>query len=153
MGFLMGCLLLNGLRKLSTFANHATIIPLRLTGGAYVVYQQFGDNSNLDEIKRTLYKAFGMHVFVAWQQFGGWWLCPGEMVNGYLAELCKICVIRLLQVSSMIDELPTDQLLAWAWNILRETEYVAATSMWYCNMMETLMILPSWQQVWRPNML
>ena len=35
------------------------VITLRLTKGAYVVYQQFGDDADLEEIKCALYTAFG----------------------------------------------------------------------------------------------
>ena len=35
------------------------VIPLRLTKGAYAVYQQLGDDVDLEEIKCALYMAFG----------------------------------------------------------------------------------------------
>ena len=38
--------------------------PLSLMNGAYVVYQQLGDDANLEEIKCALYMAFGMDPFI-----------------------------------------------------------------------------------------
>lgn len=67
------------------------IIPLMLTGGAYEIYQQLGNDVDLDQIKCTLYKVFGTDTFVAWQQFVGEQLCPGKRL--YLADLCKISVL------------------------------------------------------------
>lgn len=90
------------------------------------MYRQFVD---LNKIKHALYKAFETDTFVASQQYVGWWLCSGEPVNVYLADLCKISVFgsmndqimgyafsaglpedvsRLLWLFSRLDELPTD---------------------------------------------
>lgn len=44
-----------------------TIFFMRLTGEAYVVYQQLRGEANLDKIKCALHKSFGMDAFVVWQ--------------------------------------------------------------------------------------
>lgn len=68
----------------------ATVIPLRLTGEAYAVYQQLGDESDWEEIKQNLYTAFSSDPFVAWQQFTTWRLHPNETVDVHLADLWKL---------------------------------------------------------------
>ena len=55
--------------KLCKIKEPVTVIPLRLSGGAYAVYQQLEDEPDWDEIKHSLYTAFGTDPFVAWQQF------------------------------------------------------------------------------------
>ena len=50
------------------------VIPLRLTKGAYAVYQQLRDDADLEEIKRALYAAFGTNPFITWKQFVRQWL-------------------------------------------------------------------------------
>ena len=62
--------------KLCKIKEPATVIPLRSTGGAYIVYQQLGDEPDWDEIKHSLYTVFGTDPFVAWQQFISWRLHP-----------------------------------------------------------------------------
>lgn len=57
--------------KLCKIKESATVISLRLTEGAYTVYQQFRDEADLDKIQHSFYKASGMDAF-AWQQFVGW---------------------------------------------------------------------------------
>ena len=51
--------------KLSKIKEPATVILLRLTSGAYAVYQQLEDEPDWDEIKHSLYTAFGTDPFVA----------------------------------------------------------------------------------------
>ena len=43
------------------------VIPLKLMKGAYVVYQQLGEDADLEEIKHALYTAFGTDPFIAWK--------------------------------------------------------------------------------------
>lgn len=136
--------------KLCKIKEPATVIPLRLTGGAYAVYQQLGDEPDWDEIKQSLYTAFGTDPFVAWQQFTSRTLQPKETVDVYLADLRKLSVpfggvndkilscaflvglpeevSKLLRASSRIDELSTDELLARARNICKEQEPIAAAA-------------------------
>ena len=51
--------------KLFRVKEPSMVIPLRLTKGAYAVYQQLGDDADLEEIKC----AFGTDPFIAWKQF------------------------------------------------------------------------------------
>ena len=122
---------------------------LRLTKGAYAVYQQLGDDAGLEEIKQVLYAAFGADSFVAWSWFTKWWLEPGETVDVYRADLRRLAVpfggandrilgcaflagllddaSWLLRASSRLNELGLDELLARAQNILKDdTEPVSA---------------------------
>ena len=50
--------------KLCRIKEPSMVIPLRLTKGAYAVYQQLGDDADLEEIKRALYTAFGTDPFI-----------------------------------------------------------------------------------------
>ena len=120
----------------------ALVIPLRLTKGAYAVYQQLKDDAGLEEIKQALYAAFGADPFVARRQFTEWRLEPCETVDVYLADLRKLAVpfggmtnrilgcaflaglpddaSRLLRAPSRLNELGQDELLARARNILKD---------------------------------
>ena len=120
----------------------ALVIPLRLTKGAYAVYQQLGDDASLEEIKQALYAAFGADPFVAWRQFTEQRLEPDETVDVYLADLRKLavpfgsatpCILgcaflagllddtsRLLQASLRLNELGLVKLPARARNILKD---------------------------------
>ena len=57
--------------KLFKVKDPSMVIPLRLTKRAYVVYQQLGDDADLEEIKRALYTPFGTYPFITWKQFVG----------------------------------------------------------------------------------
>lgn len=48
-----------------------TVIPLRLTGGAFAVYQQLppDDKRNVEKIKHALFTAFAADSFSAYEQF------------------------------------------------------------------------------------
>lgn len=136
--------------RLFTVKEPATVIPLRLTKGAYAVYQHLKNDADLEEIKRALYTAFGTDSFIAWKQFVGRRLEPGETVDVYLADLRKLavpfggatdCILecaflvglpdnvsRLLRSSLRLDELGIDELLARARNILKDTKMIAAAA-------------------------
>ena len=136
--------------RLSKIKAPAEVIPLRLTGGAYAVYQQLKDEADLDEIKHALYTAFGMDESLAWKQFIGRRLCPGETVDVYLADLRKLSVAfggvsdrvlgcafmeglpedvsRLMRASSKPGEMGIDQQLARARTIVKEAEHAAAAA-------------------------
>ena len=68
------------------------VILLRLTAGAYAVYQQLKKEANLDEIKYALYMAFGTDEFITWRGVIGRRLLPGETVRVYLTDLRKLSV-------------------------------------------------------------
>ena len=71
------------------------VIPLRLFGRAFAVYQQLSpeEKQNYERIKAALYKAFAIDPSTAWQQFETRTLHPGEIVDVYLAELTKLTVL------------------------------------------------------------
>ena len=136
--------------RLSKIKEPALVIPLRLTKGAYAVYQQLEDDVDLDGIKQALYAAFGVDPFIAWKQFTERRLGPGETVDVYLADLKRLAIpfggandrimgcaflaglpddtSRLLRASSRLTELGLDELLARARNILKEVGPVAAAA-------------------------
>lgn len=68
------------------------VIPLRLTGGAFAVYQQMPDEDKPDaaKIKEALRRAFGIDKFVAYEQFVSRRLRTGESVEVYLADLKRL---------------------------------------------------------------
>ena len=135
--------------RLCKITGPTLVIPLRLTKGAYAVYQQLGDDTGLEEVKQALYAAFGADPFVTWRRFTERRLEPGETVDIYLADLRKLaapfggtndrilgCTFlaglpgdasRLLLAFSRLNELGLDELLARARNILKDdTESVSA---------------------------
>ena len=115
-----------------------------------MVYQQLRDDADLEEIKRALYTAFRTDPFITWKQFVGRRLEPSEMVDVYLADLrrqevpfggatnrileCAFIagfpedVSQLLWMSSRLDKLGIDELLARTQNILKDTELVTAAA-------------------------
>ena len=119
-------------------------IPLKLIKGAYTVYQQLGDDADLEDIKHALYTAFGTDPFITRKKFVRRLLKPSETVDIYLANLRRLAVpfggatdrilecrflarlpddiSWLLRVSSRPDKLGIDELLARARNILKDTE-------------------------------
>jgi len=129
-----------------------TVIPLRLTGGAFAVYQQLtsADKKDFDKIKRALYTAFAADSFLAYEQFIARKLQPGETVDVFLAELRKLAtslgglsdkvlscafvaglpdaVRQLLRASCRMDTLTVEQLLARARAIMTEESDVVAAA-------------------------
>ena len=71
------------------------VIPLRLSGGAFAVYQQLSaeEKQSYERIKAALYKAFAIDPATAWEQFEARALHPGETVDVYLAELTELTVL------------------------------------------------------------
>ena len=72
------------------------IIPLRLMGGAFAVFQQLKeeDKRDFDWIKAAIYTAFAVDGFMAFDQFAERWLHPGESVDVYLAVAEAFGVVR-----------------------------------------------------------
>ena len=70
-------------------------IPLRLMGGAFIVFQQVKeeDKRDFDRIKAALYTAFAADGFMAFDQFVERRLHHGESVDVYLAELRRLSVL------------------------------------------------------------
>lgn len=69
-----------------------TVVPLRLTGGAFAVYQQLSspDKEKYEKIKVALVSAFAADKFVAYEQFVARRLREGESVDVYLANLLRL---------------------------------------------------------------
>lgn len=121
------------------------VVPMRLTGGAYAVYQQLADEKKTDFacIKRALFTAFALDPVTAWKEFMARKLHPGETVDVYLAELKKLSVLfggmsdkglvcafvaglpksveDLLRASSQVDEMDISEVLARARAILKKS--------------------------------
>lgn len=68
------------------------VIPLRLTDGAFAVYQQLSDAEKKDakHIKEALTTAFGIDAFSAYEEFAARRIKPGETVDVYMAALKKL---------------------------------------------------------------
>ena len=133
------------------------VIPLRLSGGAFAVYQQLGgaDKADEDKIKAALLSAFGQDAFVAYEQFVGRRLRPGEAADVYLADLRRLAslfdgasdkalacafvadlpdaVRQILRAGSRMETLTLDQLLTRARSIMADEGYgVAAVAVARC---------------------
>ena len=69
-----------------------TVIPLRLIGGAFAVYQQLtaAEKADSQSIKAALVTAFGIDAFAAYEMFSARKLQIGESVDVFLADLRKL---------------------------------------------------------------
>ena len=67
----------------------ATVLPLRLTGSAFAVYQQIPKDKKGDigEVKKSLLAAFTVNSFTAYEQFTTRKLVIGESPDVFLASL------------------------------------------------------------------
>ena len=72
-----------------------TLVPLRLTGGAFAVYQQLSqsDKRDFSKLKEALLLAFGADSFAAYEQFSTRRLRPGETVDVFIAGLRKLALL------------------------------------------------------------
>ena len=110
--------------------------PLRLTGGAFAVYQQLPDADKQDVLKITkaLRTAFAVDSFTAYDQFVARRLQPGETVDVFLAELRRLAVPfgglsamkQLLRAGSRMVELPLAHILTRARAVFTDEVGVAA---------------------------
>ena len=78
--------------KLQKVTELHTVIPLRLTGGAFSVYQQLGEEDKTDfkKVKAALLRAFAVDRFQAYDEYIGRKLRQGESVDVYLADLRRL---------------------------------------------------------------
>ncbi|KRY06917.1 Pol polyprotein, partial [Trichinella patagoniensis] len=81
--------------KLRDISDVASVIPLRLTGGAFAVYLQLNaqERSNIDKVKEALLAAFAADPFVAYDQFISRKLGPDESPDVFLAELRRLATL------------------------------------------------------------
>ena len=75
--------------KIRKLDDLSLVIPLRLTKGAFAVYQQLPDakKSSGEEVKKALIAAFAVDQFTAYDAFVNRKLQNGESVDVYLADL------------------------------------------------------------------
>ena len=136
--------------KLRGVAHLERVLPLRLTGGAFAVYQQLpdADKQDIGKITKALRTAFAVDSITAYEQFVGRRLQHGETVDVFLAELRRLAVPfgrlsdkmqacafvaglpdtvkQLLRAGSRMEELPIDQILTRARAVLADEVGVAA---------------------------
>ncbi|KRX66717.1 hypothetical protein T09_12756 [Trichinella sp. T9] len=82
--------------KLRDISDVASVIPLRLTGGAFAVYLQLNaqERSSIDKVKESLLAAFAADPFVAYDQFVSRKLGPHESHDVFLAELRRLATAQ-----------------------------------------------------------
>ena len=125
--------------------NIECVVQMHLSGGAYVVYKQLSEEKRTDFacIKDKLYTAFVLNPMTAYKQFAVHFLHPGEIVDVFLAKLRKlatqfgdmmeqglVCAFiagllehaeKRLQATTRVDDLPISEILARAWEILKDS--------------------------------
>ncbi|KFD58958.1 hypothetical protein M513_00121 [Trichuris suis] len=130
--------------KLRGVKDVASVIPLRLTGGAFAVYLQLPDDDrkSVEKVKQALLSAFAGDPFVAYDQFVSRRLGSTESPDLFLAELRRLAslcdivsekalacafvaglpegVRQLLRAGSRMEELSLAQMLARARAILTD---------------------------------
>lgn len=130
--------------KLQGVDDVASVIPLRLTGGAFAVYLQLNetDRKNTEKLKKALLAAFAVDPYVAYEQFVSRKLHSGESPDVYLAELRRLAslfdgvsdkvlacafvaglpddVRQLLRAGSRMEALDLNQILSRARAVIRD---------------------------------
>ena len=78
--------------KLRGITELHTVVPLRLTAGAFSVYQQLtsSEKEKYDSIKAALISAFATDKFLAYEQFVARMLSEDEPTDVYRAELRRL---------------------------------------------------------------
>lgn len=69
-----------------------SVLPLRLTGGAFAVWAQLpmDKRTSLEQVRTTLFAAFAMDQYAAYETFSQRQLKVGESVDVYLADLRRL---------------------------------------------------------------
>ena len=139
--------------KLRKISDVASVIPLRLTGGAFAVYLQMTeeDRRSTDKVKAALLAAFAVDQYVAYEQFISRKLRSGETPDDvYLAKLRRFASLfggmsdkalacafvtglpegarQLLRDGSRLEGLDLDQILARARAVLKDEGTVGSLS-------------------------
>ena len=130
------------------------VVPLRLTGGAFAVYQQLGESEKkkYEDIKKALTSAFASDRYEAYDQFERRRLRPGETVDVFVSELRRLAGLfggmpddslacafvaklpdsarRALRAGSRMEDMTFSQLIGRARAVLadEETNTVAAAA-------------------------
>lgn len=128
-----------------------TVVPLKLTGGAFAVYQHLTDKSKEDIkiVKNALISAFSTDAYIAYEQFIARRLKPGESADVYLADLRNLATLfggipekaltcafvaelpdsvrQLLRASSRIETLVLEEVLARARAVMNEDQACVGT--------------------------
>ncbi|KRY93010.1 hypothetical protein T4D_12099 [Trichinella pseudospiralis] len=136
--------------KLRDNSDVASVIPLRLTGGAFAVYLQLNsqERSSIDKFKEALLAAFPADPFVAYDQFVSRKLGPDESPDVFLAELRRLATLfggisekalacafvaglpenvrQLLRAGSRMEDLGLNQILTRARVIITDERPVDA---------------------------
>lgn len=78
--------------RLKEVQSQENVIPLRLTGGAFSVYQQLDEDCKKDakKIKEALLSAFAVDKYTAYERLVTRRLGPNESVDVYLADLRRL---------------------------------------------------------------
>lgn len=121
-----------------------TVVPLRLSGGAFSVYQQLNtsDKASYSKIKAALISAFAVDKYVAYEQFITRRLQDSEAVDVYLADLRRLATLfggisdaglscafvaglpgsvsRILRAGSRLEDMDVTQILNRARAVLAE---------------------------------
>ena len=81
--------------KLHKVTDLTLVIPLRLTGNAYRIYNQLSDGDKLDiaTAKSVLFKAFEVDSFCAYERLHSRQLERGEPVDAYLADIKRLALL------------------------------------------------------------
>ena len=131
------------------------VIPLRLTGGAFAVYQQIPEEDKEDvvKIKEALIAAFAPDSFVAYEKFVSRKLLPSETPDVFLAELKRLSALfggiserglvcafisglpasvrQVLRTGCRIESMRIDDLLVRARAVLADTNAFAVKAQSY----------------------
>lgn len=72
-----------------------SVLPLRLTGGAFAVWSQLPAKSRceLQDVREALYAAFALDQYAAYEAFSVRKLQPGESADVFLADLRRLAVL------------------------------------------------------------
>ena len=138
--------------QLHDVIDESRVLPLKLVGDAYAVYQQMPADArkSAGEIKTALRVAFGINPFSAWNQFVSRTLRSGESPDVYLAALlslakqfgglpdgavmCKFVaglpegVRQTMRIGATVEAMTVAQVLARARAVLRDVGADAAAS-------------------------
>uniref|UniRef100_A0A5S6R3Q2 CCHC-type domain-containing protein n=1 Tax=Trichuris muris TaxID=70415 RepID=A0A5S6R3Q2_TRIMR len=128
--------------KLRGIDDIATVIPVRLAGGAFATYMQMPveDRMNATRIKEVLMTTFAVDAHVAYEQFVSRKLKPGEQPDLFLADLRRLATLlggvsekvlacafvaglpagvrQMLRAGCRIEEMNLNQILARARAVL-----------------------------------